>query len=370
MTIPFLDLGQVNAPYAEELKAAAWRVIASGWYILGEEAAAFEREFAARCDARHCVGVGNGLDALTLILRAYKDLGALRDDDEVIVPANSFIASLLAVSENRLRPIPVEPDPATCNIDPAQVAAAVTPRTRAIMAVHLYGRLAPMAELAAIARGHHLLLIEDCAQAHGAARQGIRAGSGGDAGGFSFFPTKPLGALGDAGAVVTNDGQLAERVAALRNYGSETKYHTPFHGVNSRLDEIQAAMLRVKLRYLQQDNAARQRVAYRYLEAIRHAEIVLPHMPDEADSHVWHLFVVRCERRDALQRHLQARGIQTQIHYPVPPHRQPVYASLADRLLPVTEALHREVLSLPIAASMPDDHVRRVIDACNDFQDA
>jgi dTDP-4-amino-4,6-dideoxygalactose transaminase len=367
MSVPFLSLKDVNARYADELKAAACRVIDSGWYILGDEVAAFEREFAAYCNTRFCVGVGNGFDALTLILRAYKELGLLREGDEVVVPANTFIASILAITECRLRPLLVEPDPATYNLDPALVARAITPSTRAIMAVHLYGQLAAMPLLGDLARDRDLILIEDCAQAHGATSQGIRAGAFGSAAGFSFFPTKNLGALGDAGAVVTNDEALATQVAALRNYGSQAKNHNRYRGVNSRLDEMQAALLRVKLRHLDAEIAARRSVAHSYLAEIRHPRILLPQAVAGDDAHVWHLFVVRCEQRDALQRHLQESGILTQIHYPIPPHRQPAYACLNGVSLPLTEALHREVLSLPIGPAMPDADVRKVIAACNLF---
>ena len=367
MEVPFLDLKEVHARYADELKAAAARVIDSGRYVLGEELDAFEREFAIYCGMRHAVGVGSGLDALALILRGYLGLGALAEGDEVIVPGNTFIASFLAISGNRLVPVPVEPDPATFNLDPACVAAAIGPRTRAIMAVHLYGQLADMPALAALAKRHGLLLIEDAAQAHGATSGGRKAGAFGDAAAFSFFPAKNLGALGDGGAVVTCDARLAERVAALRNYGSDTKYHHLFQGINSRLDEIQAALLRVKLRHLDDDLARRRRVAQRYREGIRHPQILLPEVACE-ERHAWHLFVVRCHRRDALKQHLQAQGVQSQVHYPVPPHCQPAYAELCELRLPLTERLHREVLSLPLGPSLGDVAVERVIEACNAFE--
>jgi len=366
MSVPFLDLKQLNARYAQDLKTAAARVIDSGWYVLGEEVAAFEREFAAYCGVRHGVGVGNGLDALSLILRGYKTLGRLVDGDEVIVPANTFIASFLAITESRLVPVPVEPDQASFNMDPARVTAAIGPRTRAIMAVHLYGQLADMAALGELARQHGLLLIEDAAQAHGAMRNGRKAGAFGDAAGFSFFPGKNLGALGDGGAVLTDDDELAATIAALRNYGSSVKYHHTHQGVNSRLDEMQAALLRVKLAYLDEDIALRRSVALRYRRAISHPAIQLPAVSDE-QAHAWHLFAVRCSRRDALQHHLSDRGIHTLIHYPVPPHRQPSYASLHHLSLPVTEALHREVLSLPMGPTMSDADVEAVVSACESF---
>ena len=367
MDIPFLNLKDINARHADELKAAAARVIDSGWYILGQEVAAFEREFADYCGVRHAIGVGNGLDALSLILRGYKALGALHDGDEVIVPANTFIASFLAITESGLVPVPVEPDPASFNIDPACVAAAISPRTRAIMAVHLYGQLADMAALAELAERHQLLLIEDAAQSHGATSHGRKAGALGHAAGFSFFPAKNLGALGDGGAVVTNDSLLAARVTALRNYGSEVKYQHLYQGINSRLDELQAALLRVKLKYLDEDIAKRRHVARRYREGISHPLIHLPTVADEA-QHVWHLFVVRCAHREALQRHLQAHGVHSQVHYPTPPHRQAAYPALHEMHLPLTEQLHDEVLSLPIGPTLHDEDVQRVIAACQTFE--
>ncbi len=367
MDVPFLDVGAINARYADALKAATARVIDSGWYVLGEELAAFEREFAAYCGARHALGVGNGLDALTLIFRAYRELGVLAEGDEVIVAGNTYIASLLAISANRLVPVPVEPDPLTFNIDPACAEAAVGPRTRAIMAVHLYGQLADMHALSELAKRHGLLLIEDAAQAHGAMLDGRRAGAFGDAAGFSFYPTKNLGALGDGGAVVTGDSRLADTVLALRNYGSQVKYHHLHQGVNSRLDEIQAAILRVKLGRLDADNALRRGVARRYRDGITHPLIRLPQVRAE-ESHVWHIFTIRCPRRDALRRHLALQGIHGAVHYPVPPHRQPAYPELRNLRLPLTERLHEEVLSLPIAPTLADDAVERVIRACATFE--
>jgi dTDP-4-amino-4,6-dideoxygalactose transaminase len=367
MNVPFLSLREVNARHADELKAAVGRVIDSGWYVLGEELANFEREFAAYIGVRHALGVGNGLDALALILRGYKELGAIAEGDEVIVPGNTFIASFLAITENRLVPVPVEPDPVSFNIDPACVAAAITPRTRAIMAVHLYGQVADMSALVELAQRHKLLLIEDAAQAHGAMRDGRKAGTFGDAAAFSFFPGKNLGALGDGGAVVTDNTVLAERIAALRNYGSDVKYHHLFQGINSRLDEIQAAMLRVKLKYLDEDIAWRRRVALRYRDGIRHPHIALPHVAQE-EQHAWHLFVVRCAHRDALQQHLHVHGIQSQVHYPVPPHRQPAYIALRSAHLPLTERLHNEVLSLPMGPILCVDDIDRVIEACQTFK--
>ncbi|NID15945.1 DegT/DnrJ/EryC1/StrS family aminotransferase [Luteibacter yeojuensis] len=364
--VPFLDLRQVNAAHADELKAAAARVIDAGRYVLGEELSAFEEEFAAWCGVRHAIGVGNGLDAMALILRAYIELGVLQEGDEVIVPSNTFIASFLAVSANRLVPVPVEPDDDTFNIDPVRVEAAIGPRTRAIMAVHLYGRLADMQALGGIARRYGLLLIEDAAQAHGAACRGRKAGSFGDAAGFSFYPGKNLGALGDGGAVTTDDDILAATVRALRNYGSAEKYRHARKGINSRLDELQAALLRVKLRYLDAENAARQGIATVYREAIVHPAIRTP-VEGTPGGHVWHLFVVRSARRDALMAHLAGAGVRTLVHYPVPPHRQGAYPELAGLSLPLTERMHDEVLSLPMAPNLGGGQVERVIDACLSF---
>ena len=367
MDVPFLDLREVNARHADALKTAAGRVIDSGWYVLGEELTLFEKEFAAYCGTRHAVGVGNGLEALSLILRGYKALGALEEGDEVIVPGNTFIASFLAITESRLVAVPVEPDALSFNMDPTCVEAAIGPRTRAIMAVHLYGQLADMSALAVLAKRYNLLLIEDAAQAHGATREGCRAGAFGDTAAFSFFPTKNLGALGDGGAVVTDNTLLAERIKALRNYGSEVKYQHLYLGGNSRLDEMQAAMLRVKLKYLDDDNAWRRRLANLYREGIDHPHIRLPHVAHE-EQHVWHLFVVRCSHRNALQQHLRAHGIQTQVHYPVPPHRQPAYAAMQNVRLPLTEQLHNEVLSLPMGPTLSDDAADQIIAACQSFE--
>jgi dTDP-4-amino-4,6-dideoxygalactose transaminase len=367
MDVPFLDVRAINARHADELKAAAARVIDSGWYVLGQEVAAFETEFAQWCGLPHAVGVGNGLDALSLILRACKSLGRLADGDEVIVPANTFIASFLAITQSGLVPVAVEPDPSTFNLDPAAIEAAIGPQTRAIMPVHLYGQLADMPAITAIAHRHGLLVIEDAAQAHGATWSGRRAGAFGDAAAFSFFPAKNLGALGDGGAVVTADAELATRVAALRNYGSLEKYRHLYQGVNSRLDEMQAAMLRVKLKYVDADVARRRAIARRYLAAIRHPEIGLPALASE-ERHAWHLFVVRSARRDALQAHLLAEGVHAQVHYPEAPHRQPAYAGALPVSLPLTECLHDEVLSLPIGPTLGDEAVEHVIRACMSFR--
>ncbi|RME59241.1 DegT/DnrJ/EryC1/StrS family aminotransferase [Candidatus Parcubacteria bacterium] len=361
--IPFLDLKGTNARFRDALMEAFERVLDRGWYIRGEEVAAFERDFAEYCGVSHCVGVGNGLDALTLTLRAYKELGRLKEGNEVIVPANTYIATILAITENRLVPVLVEPDIATYNIDPNRVEETITPRTRAIMAVHLYGRLADMPALKAIADAHGLLLLEDAAQAHGAEMRGVKAGARGDAAGFSFYPGKNLGSLGDAGAVTTNDPELADVIRALGNYGSHKKYENLYKGVNSRLDELQAAFLRVKLRHLDEENAKRREIARMYLEGLQDTDLVLPEEPEEPNAHVWHLFVVRHQNRDSLQRHLATHGVQTLVHYPIPPHKQRAYREWNKSEFPVTERIHREVISFPMGPHLTERDVKNVIEA-------
>jgi dTDP-4-amino-4,6-dideoxygalactose transaminase len=333
--ISFLDLKAINGQYRQELIDAVTKVIDSGWYVLGQEVKAFEIDFAAYCGTSHCVGVANGLDALALTLRAWKEMGQLHDGDEVIVPANTYIASILAITENRLTPVFVEPDEQSFNLCPDKVLAAITPKTRAILAVHLYGQLAPMAALMAIAERHQLLVLEDAAQAHGAIADGKRAGSWGNASGFSFYPGKNLGALGDAGAITTNDAKLAEMVRALGNYGSHEKYRNSYQGLNSRLDEMQAALLRVKLKQLDTETQRRQEIALAYAHGINNRLVGLPidcnRTLDALQNHVFHLFVVRVKQRAAFQAHLKAAGIDTLIHYPIPPHKQealPAYNKL------------------------------------------
>jgi dTDP-4-amino-4,6-dideoxygalactose transaminase len=367
MSVPFLDLRAVNAQYAGELADAARRVIDSGWYIHGEEHAAFEREFAAWNGSKHALGIANGLDALTLVLRAWKELGVLAEGDEVIVPANTYIASVLAVTENRLRPVFVEPAGDTYNLDTEGIEKAITPATKAVLVVHLYGRAAPMPEIMALAKRRGLKVLEDCAQAHGATIGGKKVGSWGDAAGFSFYPGKNLGALGDGGLTTTDDDALADALKAIRNYGSHKKYHNLYQGPNSRLDEMQAALLRVKLRHLDRENSRRQEIAARYLAGITNPALRLP-LNESREGSVWHLFVVRCGQRDTLQRHLVERGVQTVIHYPIPPHRQECYREYAGLSLPETEAIHNEVLSLPVSPVMTDAQVDEVIAALNDFR--
>ncbi|MGE0372456.1 MAG: DegT/DnrJ/EryC1/StrS family aminotransferase [Gammaproteobacteria bacterium] len=362
--IPFLDLKAPHAELRDELRAAVERVLDSGRYVLGGEVEGFEREFAGYCGAAHCIGVGNGLDALHLILRAY----GIGEGDEVIVPSNTYIATWLAVSHAGAVPVPVEPDERTYNIDPARIEAQITARTRAIIAVHLYGQPADMDAINAVAGKHRLKVIEDAAQAHGARYKGRRAGSLGDAAGFSFYPGKNLGAIGDGGAVTTNDAGLAERIRMLRNYGSVRKYHHEATGFNSRLDELQAAILRVKLKRLDEWNDRRRRLAAAYLKELDGSLPGLPWGPDWAEP-VWHLFVVRVARRAALQASLSAQGIETMVHYPVPPHAQAAYAhmGLAPGSLPIAEAIHREVVSLPMGPHLELAAARRVAAALRQF---
>ncbi|MCH9756766.1 MAG: DegT/DnrJ/EryC1/StrS family aminotransferase [Gammaproteobacteria bacterium] len=365
--IDFLNLKDINALHRQALIDACTRVIDSGWYVQGAEVQAFEEAFAQYCGVRHCIGVANGLDALTLILRAWKVLGKLQDGDEVIVPANTYIASILAITENRLKPILIEPDITTFNLCPDTVEKAITDKTRVILPVHLYGRLVNMPKLMTLAEKYNLLVLEDAAQVHGASFQGQKAGSFGHASGFSFYPGKNLGALGDAGAVVSNDSQLAETIRTLANYGSQAKYQNIHQGVNSRLDEIQAAMLRVKLQTLDDDTLRRRQVAKMYLEGVTHPLIQLP-VCELQEAHVWHLFVVRCAERDGLKKHLDEHGVQTLIHYPIPPHQQGAYGDWNDHCFPITEQIHREVLSLPMSQRITDEEVCKVIEVVNAFE--
>ncbi len=366
MTVDFLNLGKVNQPMQEELCDAACRVIRSGQYVVGIELVSFEQEFANYCDVDYCVGVANGLDALVLSMRAWKELGYLAEGDEVIVPANTFIASVLAITANGLTPVFVEPNEYSYTIDPSLIEAAISKKTRAILPVHLYGCLADMPQILAIAQQYDLLVLEDAAQAHGASLNGRKAGNWGNAAGFSFYPGKNLGALGDAGAITTNDKQLADILRALRNYGSHEKYKNIYQGLNSRLDEIQAAMLRVKLKYIDPHTKRRQEIARIYSENINNPLIQLPQLL--GDNHVWHLFIVACEQRDALQYYLQESGVQSLIHYPIPPHKQLAYKLYENLSLPLTEKIHNQVLSLPISPVLSDSEVVKVIDVVNHFQ--
>ena len=357
--VAFLDLRQTYLEIKEELDAAFRLVMNSGWYILGEEVTGFEKEFADYCGTKHCVGVGNGVEALQLILRAY----GIGEGAEVIVPANTYIATWLAVSNASATVVPVEPDPRTYNLDPRRIEDSITPRTKAILPVHLYGQPADMDPIKQIGESYGLKVIEDAAQAHGARYKDHRAGGLGDAAGWSFYPTKNLGTYGDAGAVTTNDEELANRVRLLRNYGSKSKYYNEERGINSRLDELQAAFLRVRLRYLEEWNSRRARIAAKYLEELRETGLVLPVVCEGSDP-VWHLFVVRSNRRDELQRHLKSAGVNTLVHYPVPPHLQEAYKDASFRCeYPITEAIHQEALSLPMGPHLSEAGVARVVEA-------
>lgn len=363
MIVPFLDLKANNLRYRNEFHSALDKVLDSGWFILGKEVEAFEQEFASYCGVNQCIGVGNGLEALHLMLRAW----GIGEGDEVIVPSNTYIATWLAVSYAGAVPVAVEPDPATYNIDPNRIEALLTPRTRAIIPVHLYGQPADMDAIIDIADKYGLKVLEDAAQAHGARYHGRRVGGLGHAAGFSFYPGKNLGALGDGGAVTTNDPELANRVRVLRNYGSHKKYHNEFKGFNSRLDELQAAFLRAKLLHLDTDNNRRCEIAERYQKGLKESGITLPVIPAWADP-VWHLYVVRTKQRDVLQQLFEARGIGSLIHYPIPPHMQGAYKSLgmARNAQPLAEQMAKEVLSLPIGPHLTDDQVDAVITACID----
>ncbi len=360
MKIKFLDLERINNRFRSEIDARIKGVLDRGWYLQGVENEAFSRDFSNFCGCKYALGVANGLDALKLIVKAY----GFGVGDEIIVPANTFIASLLAISENGCSPVLVEPDINTYCLAPELVERAITPRTKAIMVVHLYGQAAPMTKLWELAGKYNLKIIEDAAQAHGAVYQGRCTGNLGDAAAFSFYPGKNLGAFGDAGGITTNDEELYRKVKALGNYGSDYKYHHIYKGVNSRLDEMQAAILDVKLAYLKEDNARRREIAQYYRKSITNPKIILPQTDDEL-SHVWHVFVVRSADREGLKAHLEANGIETNIHYPTAPHNQGAYAEFAHLSLPITEQIHREVMSLPISPVLTDEEMKKVVDVVN-----
>lgn len=366
MKVDFLNLQQINARDAQEMLSACKDVIDSGYYIGGEKVEAFEAEFAAFCGVKHCISVANGLDALNLVLRAWKLQGRLQEGDEVIVPANTYIASVLAITENNLIPVLVEPDDNTFNITAAGIESAITAKTKAILPVHLYGQLSPMPEIMRIAEQHGLLVLEDSAQAHGAMLEGKRAGVWGHAAGFSFYPGKNLGALGDAGGIVTNEDDLASTIKALRNYGSHKKYENLYQGLNSRMDPIQAAMLSVKLKRLDSDTEQRRRIADLYIKNMHNPLVTTPFVT-EAAAHVWHLFVIKTQHRKELQAWLAENNIQTLIHYPVPPHKQQAYAQLNHLHYPITERIHDEVLSLPISPILTEEEAHYVISKINEF---
>ena len=367
--IPFLDLKEVNAKYKEELLNACSKVIDSGWYIRGNECNQFEYEFAEYCGSKYAIGVANGLDALILILRAYKELNLIKDGDEIIVPSNTYIASILAITENNLVPILIEPNIDTYNIDVNKIEEKITSNTKAIMAVHLYGQSAEMKKILELAQKYNLKVIEDSAQAHGAYNKELnkRVGNIGDASGFSFYPGKNIGALGDGGAITTNNKELIDVIKALSNYGSIEKYKHTYQGLNSRLDEIQAAMLRVKLRYLDIEIKRRREIANYYLGNINNRNIILPLIQNQ-ESHVWHLFVIRTASRKELQNYLLKNGIQTLIHYPIPPHKQKAYPKWNNNIYPISEKIHNEVLSLPISGIQSIENSIKIVEVINEYK--
>ena len=374
--IKYLDLKAVNSLYDEEIRSAVSRVLDSGWYLKGEATRRFEQHYAEYIGTRYCIGCGNGLDALTLIFRAYMEMGVMQRGDEVIVPANTYIASILAITECGLKPVLVEPSWETLQIDDTLIEQAITPRTRAIMIVHLYGCCAYTSRIGDICRNHHLKLIEDSAQAHGCTFEGRKTGSLGDAAGHSFYPTKNLGALGDAGAVTTNDSQLAAVVEALGNYGSSNKYVFDYVGRNSRMDEIQAAILDVKLKHLDTDNQRRKEMAARYQREVSNDLVRLRLVGNEQYSRsslpprdsVYHILPVFCERREELQKFLLDNGIETQIHYPIPPHKQRCYPEWNNLSLPITEKIHAQELSIPCNQALTDAEIERVVAFLNAFK--
>lgn len=365
--IKFLDLQKINLLYQQEIEQKLLDVFRSGWYLMGEEVKNFENNLANYIGAKHAIGVANGLDALRLIFRAYIELGIMKAGDEVIVPANTYIASILALSDNGLVPVLVEPDENTFNIDINKIETAITEKTKVILIVHLQGRIVFNNELKSIAKRHNLKIVEDNAQAIGATWQNIKSGNLGDAAGFSFYPGKNLGALGDAGAVTTNDDDLAKTIRAIANYGSNQKYINIYKGLNSRLDELQAAVLDVKLKYIDNENRARRVIAKRFLSEINNPKIILPENPKDENEHVWHVFVVKSKDRDTLQNYLTEKGIQTIIHYPIPPHQQEAYEELKDLSFPITEVMHNEVLSLPISSILTEEEVSEIINVVNQF---
>ena len=365
--IKFLDLQKINLTHQQEIEERLLNTFRSGWYLLGNEVKTFEENLSKYIGTKHAIGVANGLDALRLILRAYIETGLMQPGDEIIVPANTYIASVLAISDNGLIPIFVEPDPETFNIDISKIEEKISSKTKGIMIVHLYGRAVFSEELKNLADNHSLKIIEDNAQAIGAEWRGKKTGNLGDAAGFSFYPGKNLGALGDGGAVTTSDDELAKTIRTLANYGSDKKYVNIYKGLNSRLDELQAAVIDVKLKYIDGENTHRREIAKRYINDIKNPKIVLPQLPDNETEHVWHLFVIRSSERDALQNYLTENGIQTLIHYPIPPHKQQAYHEYNHLSFPITEKIHEEVLSLPVSPVMEDEEVRKVIEVLNKF---
>ena len=364
--IPFLNLNKINQPFEAAFQEKMKHFFEAGWYILGKEVSAFEAGFASYCGTKYCIGVGNGLDALVLIFKGYIELGKLQKGDEVLVPANTYIASVLAVLQADLVPVMIEPKLESYTIDPHAIEAKITTKTKVIMPVHLYGQLCEMATINEIAKKHHLLIVEDAAQAHGATGNRTKAGNFGNAAGFSFYPGKNLGALGDAGAITTNDAALAEVLFSLRNYGSKVKYENERIGVNSRLDELQAAFLNIKLPHLAAENEFRRRLARKYLLEINNEKIILPQW-DGTENHVFHLFVVRTQNRTALQEYLKSQGIETIIHYPIPPHKQKALFNWNNLSFPITEKIHEEVLSIPLNSSLSDSEIQHIIATINRY---
>lgn len=364
--IQFLDIESINLRHKQAFENILKNILETGWYILGEKVFDFENAFASYCGTKHCVGVANGLDALILILEGYKEIGQLQIGDEVIVPSNTYIASILAVSKTGLTPVLVEPHENTCLLNATSIEQKITPKTRAIMAVHLYGQVCDMDAINTIAYKHGLKVIEDSAQSHGAFYNGKRSGNLGNASGFSFYPGKNLGALGDAGAVTTNDDELANVIRALRNYGSHEKYQNKYKGINSRLDELQASFLLEKLKYLDHDNERRRQIASQYLSGIVNSKIILPSC-NNFRGHVWHCFTVRSKNREAFQKYLLYNGIQTVIHYPIPPHKQAAYKEWVDNSYPVSEKIHHMIISLPISPVMSDTEVKEIIAVANKY---
>ena len=360
--IKFLDLEKINNRFRDEIDLRIKTILDKGWYLQGEENESFTKNFAQYCGTKHCIGVANGLDALNLIIKAF----GFGDGDEIIVPANTYIATILAISQNGCTPILVEPDINTYNINPDLIEEKITEKTKAIMVVHLYGQAVQMEKIWALAKKYNLKVIEDSAQAHGAFCQGRRVGNLSDASAFSFYPGKNLGCLGDGGAVTTNDDNLAAKIKAIANYGSDRKYHHIYKGVNSRLDEIQAAVLDVKLKYLDQDNEKRRKIAKYYRENIKNEKIILPSTYNE-NAHVWHVFVVRTDERDRFQKYLQDNDIQTIIHYPTPPHKQGAYSEWNHLSFPITEEIHKTIISLPISPVMTNVEVERIIEVVNEY---
>ena len=365
--IKFLDLQKINLSHQQEIEEKLMQVFRSGWYLMGNEVKNFEANLVNYIGSPNAIGVANGLDALRLIFKGYLELGQMKIGDEVIVPANTYIASLLAITDNRLKPVFAEPDMETYNIDISKIEALITPKTKAIMVVHLYGKVCWSEELEALGKKYNLKIIEDNAQAIGAEWKGIKTGNLGDAAGFSFYPGKNLGALGDGGAVSCKEELLAKTIRALANYGSDEKYVNKFQGLNSRLDEIQAAVLDVKLKYIDAENDQRRAIAEQYSAEITNPKIILPKLPSTSKEHVWHLFVIRTDKREKLQQYLLENGIQTLIHYPIPPHKQRAYKYYNHLSFPITEKIHDEVLSLPVSPVMSEKEVEEAISKINNY---